>query len=354
MHIPDGYLSPATCLSLYGAATPFWYVALRSLRRRLHTRLIPLISLFAAFSFVVMMFNIPLPGGTSAHAVGIGLGSALLGPWAAMIAISLALAIQALLFGDGGITALGANCFNMAIAGCLCSWAVYRLVSLRSPASSRRRVVACALGGYVGLNVAALLAGIEFGIQPLLFHDAHGAPLFAPYPLHIAVPAMMIGHLSLAGLAEVVISGGVFAYLQRTKLPLLGAESLEPEASARDAGSLRPLWIGLAMLMILTPLGLLAAGTAWGEWTPADWRDSAKRATIQRASGDAPTPAEPPAGLARLSAFWTAPMPDYAPPLFRQPAFGYILSALTGGGVIILVCQSSLWLLRRRQVRQTS
>ena len=98
MHIPDGYLSPVTCVSLYGAAAPFWYVALRKLRSRLHTRLIPLLSLFAAFSFVIMMFNVPLPGGTSGHAVGLGISAAVLGPWASMIAISIALLIQAILF----------------------------------------------------------------------------------------------------------------------------------------------------------------------------------------------------------------------------------------------------------------
>lgn len=359
MHIPDGYLSPATCASLYGAATPFWYVGLRSLRRRLHTRLIPLVSLFAAFSFVVMMFNIPLPGGTSAHAVGIGLGAALLGPWAAMIAVSLALGIQALLFGDGGITALGANCFNMAVAGCLCAWAVYRLIAFRSEVTSLRRAMACAVGGYVGLNVAALLAGIELGLQPLLFHDSQGAPLFAPYPLHIAVPAMLIAHLSLAGLAEMVVSGGVFAYLQKTNPSLLGsrADLLGSDVERRPArapSSLRPLWVGLAILMILTPLGLVATGSAWGEWRLKDWRDAAKRAEIRRASSNIAPPDRIPAGLARLASVWTAPMPDYAPPLFREPAFGYILSALAGGGVIILICQTSLWLLGGSLLRHRS
>jgi cobalt/nickel transport system permease protein len=207
----------------------------------------------------------------------------------------------------------------------------------------------------VGLNVAALLAGIELGIQPLLFHDAHGAPLFAPYPLRIAVPAMMIGHLTLAGLAEMIVSGGVFAYMQKANLSLLGS-SVERPPAARP-GSLRPLWVGLAILMILTPLGLLATGTAWGEWRLSDWRNAAKRAEIQRASSNIAPPARIPAGIARLASVWTAPMPDYAPPLFREPAFGYILSALTGGGVIILVCQTSLWLLggsllRRRGPRQ--
>ena len=139
MHIPDGYLSPATCAALYTGAAPFWYVALRRVRRALHTRLVPLISLFAAFSFVIMMFNLPLPGGTTGHAVGIGLAAVVLGPWAAMLAVSIAIVIQALFFGDGGITAIGANCFNMAIAGALVAYAVYRILAGRAAIGSARR-----------------------------------------------------------------------------------------------------------------------------------------------------------------------------------------------------------------------
>src|ERR1700761_9861491 len=145
MHIPDGYLSPSTCASMYAAATPFWIVAFRKVSRALHTRLVPLLSLFSAFCFVVMMFNVPLPGGTSGHAIGLGLAAAVLGPWASIVAISIALTIQALFFGDGGVTALGANCFNMAIAGSLVAAVIYKLVAGSSPIESRRRVWAGAL-----------------------------------------------------------------------------------------------------------------------------------------------------------------------------------------------------------------
>ena len=88
MHIPDGYLSPATCATLYAASAPFWYIALQRVKRLLSSRLVPLISLFAAFSFVIMMFNLPLPGGTTGHAVGMGIAAIVLGPWASMLAIS--------------------------------------------------------------------------------------------------------------------------------------------------------------------------------------------------------------------------------------------------------------------------
>jgi cobalt/nickel transport system permease protein len=344
MHIPDGYLSPVTCLSLYGASTPFWYVGLRELRKQLHTRLLPSLSLFAAFSFVIMMFNIPLPGGTSAHAVGLGLGAALLGPWASMIAISLALLIQAVLFGDGGVTALGANCLNMAIAGSLVAAAVYRLVSGNSPLTSLRRVVGSALGGYLGLNVAALLAAVEFGVQPILFKDAHGAPAYAPYSLAVALPAMMIGHLAVAGIAEALISGGIIAYLQKVNLPLLSRMTGLTAATSPNAGSLRPVWASLALLMILTPLGLVATGTAWGEWSSADLRNPETRRQIEQLSG-ASLPQHTPVGLERLSSVWTAPMPDYAPPVLKSRGFGYILSAFFGTGAILLTGLLVNWFL---------
>src|SRR5580700_11614992 len=132
MHIPDGYLSPSTCACLFGAASPFWFVALKRVKQMLNTRMIPLLSVFAAFSFVIMMFNLPLPGGTTGHAVGMGVASIVLGPWASILAISIALTIQAVFFGDGGITALGANCFNMAIVGSLVGYATYRLAAWRA------------------------------------------------------------------------------------------------------------------------------------------------------------------------------------------------------------------------------
>src|ERR1700694_3690416 len=152
MHIPDGYLSPATCAALYAGSAPFWYTALKRVKTKLHPRLVPLLSLFAAFSFIIMMFNLPLPGGTTGHAVGIGIATIALGPWASMLAISIALVIQALFFGDGGITAIGANCFNMGIAGSLVAYGVYRLLSGRAALSSPRRVLAAGAAGYMAIN----------------------------------------------------------------------------------------------------------------------------------------------------------------------------------------------------------
>ncbi len=349
VHIPDGYLSPATCGALGMASAPFWYVSLRRLKRAMNTRMIPLLSVFAAFSFIIMMFNLPLPGGTTGHAVGVGIATIVLGPWASIVAISIALVIQAVLFGDGGITAIGANCFNMAIVASLTAYAVYRIVAGRAAVESPRRVFAAALAGYISINVAALAAAIEFGIQPIFYRDATGAPLYAPYPLHITIPAMMIGHLTVAGLAELVVSAGVVAYLQRADPGLLAYTA--PGAAvtgSRSWKSTKPLWAALAVLMVLTPLGILAAGSAWGEWAPEDFASQSARARIAVVSGNQMPPASAPAGLRRLASFWTAPMPRYAPPLLRSAVFGYLLSALAGTGMIILVCLLAGWVAQWR------
>src|SRR6476646_11105351 len=115
MHIPDGYLSPETCAVMYGASAPFWVMAAKRVRKVVKSRYVPLLALGSAYCFLVMMFNLPIPNGTTAHAIGGVLVAVLLGPWAAVIAVSTALLIQALFFGDGGVLAYAANCFNMAL-----------------------------------------------------------------------------------------------------------------------------------------------------------------------------------------------------------------------------------------------
>ena len=340
MHIPDGYLSPSTCVALFGAAAPFWLTALNRVKRMFNTRMIPLLSVFAAFAFVIMMFNLPLPGGTTSHAVGVGIASIVLGPWSSILAISVALVIQAVFFGDGGITAIGANCFNMAIVGSLVAYAVYRILGRGSPIGSARRVVAAGLGGYIAINAAALCAAIEFGIQPLLFRDASGSPLYAPYGLNISIPAMLAGHLTFAGLAELVISSGLMAWLQRVDPSLLrltapDAPDRETPAAAQTGRSSWPpawkLWLVVGILVILTPLGILAAGGAWGEWGLGDF-------------------ANPPRGLARLAGLWTAPLARYAPGFISNPSIGYLISAVVGVALIIAL-GLLVWWFSRKAVR---
>src|SRR5205807_5931685 len=138
VHIPDGYLSPSTCAVFYGASVPIWVAAGRRVKKVVKSRYVPLVAIGAAYSFLVMMFNVPIPDGTTAHAVGAVLIAVLLGPWAAVIAVSIALLIQALFFGDGGVLSYGANVINMAFVMPMTGYAVYRLLSRHESLTSRR------------------------------------------------------------------------------------------------------------------------------------------------------------------------------------------------------------------------
>ncbi len=317
MHIPDGYLSPVSSLIMFGLALPFWVIGVRRIRSTMDARSVPLIALLAAFAFVVMMFNVPLPGGTTAHAVGASLAAILLGPETATIAVSIALLIQAVFFGDGGILAFGANTFNMAVVVPYLAAALYRLFSRGTPPNSPRRLIGAAVGGWVGLTVAALFAGIEFGLQPLLFTSPDGSPLYAPYPLAIAVPAMVIPHALTASVVEGLLTALILAYLQRSNPALIEAgEGTLPAPEAGGLRSMRWLWISLLILIVASPLGLLAPGTAWGEWGTQQLRERGL-STI-------------PAGLERLSGLWGAPLAGYRLKSLGNASLGYVVSAVVG------------------------
>jgi len=224
VHIPDGYISPHTSGAFYILSIPLLGVSLRMIRSNLRQSQVPLLALLAAFSFLVMMFNIPLPGGTTGHAIGGVLIAVLVGPWSALLSVSLALAVQALFFGDGGIVALGANVFNLAFVMPVAGYLVFRLLAGRPRPGSRRFAVSAALGGYVGINAAALLVAVELGLQPVMHHLPDGTPLYCPFPLSVTIPAMMIPHLTVGGLVEALVTGGVVAFLGRYHPELFGSE----------------------------------------------------------------------------------------------------------------------------------
>jgi cobalt/nickel transport system permease protein len=337
MHIPDGYLSPQTCAGLGAVMVPVWAAAANRVKKIVKSRYVPLVAIGAAFSFLIMMFNIPVPDGTTAHGVGGVLIAVLLGPWAATIAVSIALLIQALFFGDGGVLAYGANAFNMAFVMPFVGYLVYRAMARGVSLTAPRRAFAAGLAGYVGINAAALCAAIEFGIQPDLFKSASGAPLYAPFHLSQTIPAMALAHLTVAGLVEFAVTAGVVAYLQRANLPLLRINHpLVPETEADVPPPRRLGWrwalIGLAVMVVLTPLGLLAPGGAFGEDAPADLplANYGLRAI--------------PEGLARYNSFWSHTLlGGYGFSSGGQPVIGYLVSALVG---IVVVAVAILALFR--------
>jgi len=183
-----------------------------------------MLAMAAAFSFVIMMFNLPIPGGSTGHAVGGAIIAIVIGPWASVIAISVALVLQALMFGDGGITAIAANCFNMAVAMPFCAYYIYKFVSGNSEITTSRRVIAAAVAGYISITLAGALTGFEFGIQPLLHMGSSGVPLYMPYPLGVTMPAMVLEHVLGFGFVEAIVTALIFAYIQRTDTSILYGE----------------------------------------------------------------------------------------------------------------------------------
>lgn len=223
MHIPDGYLSPATFGFFYAVMIAIWAWASRVLKKVLELRQVPILALGSAFSFVIMMFNIPVPGGSTGHATGGALLAIVLGPWAALISISIALFVQAVIFGDGGLTTFAANSFNIAFIMPFSGYYLYKLICIGKP-STARKIFAAGFAGYISLNLAAIFTGIELGLQPLIASKPDGQPLYAPYPLKIAVPAMALEHLILFGFIEAAVTSAVISYILKNERTLLYTE----------------------------------------------------------------------------------------------------------------------------------
>ena len=296
MHIPDGYLSPATCAATYAVSAAFAAYASKKVAKELDEKKIPLIAVASAFSFVIMMFNIPIPGGTTGHAVGGSLIAILLGPWAAMLAVSLALIVQALLFGDGGVTTFGANVLTMGVIMPFVGYSFYRLIS-GDGTSMKRKLAGSFIGSYMGINVAALAASVLLGIQPYIARDPRGLPLYSPFPLKVTVPVMTLQHIFFFGFVEGFITLLVLKYL----LSMNFQTDVQPWMS-------RKLGLGVACLALISPLGLIIpayckAGGAWGEGGGGG--------------------------------FWKAPFPDYAVPFgpnsgLAWQSFWYAVCGLLG------------------------
>ena len=339
MHIPDNYLSPQTDAVMAVAMVPVWVHCIKKVRATLDREYMAFLGICAAFSFLLMMFNVPLPGGTTGHAVGGALIALLLGPEAAAIAVSVALALQALLFGDGGVLSFGANCFNMAFVLPFTAAIVFRALNSRLHDKSWGTSVSAIVSGWVGLCLAALCAAIEFGIQPMLFTNASGAPLYCPFPLSVAIPAMLIPHMLVAGVIEGVATAAIYGFIKKTAPSIIvGPEAADGQLAADGTAkktSLIPTLILVAVLVVATPLGLLATGDAWGEW------DAEGAATAVQEAGDDSLQAS--VGLDTPTFADALPTGDYLQAYSEEQGLGfagqaamYILSGVIGVAVLTI------------------
>jgi len=208
MHIPDGFISPKIYIPAFGAAAVLWAYGLKRMKHDLDDEAVPRVAVMTAFSFVLMMIMIPLPGGTSAHAAGVGILAALFGVWLCFLSVSLVLLLQALLFGAGGITTLPVNALAMGLAGGAAAAVAYRLLR---PLSERAGLFAA---GWLSMTVPALLLALVLGVQPLLGHGPGGTPLYFPFGLSITLPAVLIPH-ALVGIGEGMLTLFVVLFFRK-------------------------------------------------------------------------------------------------------------------------------------------
>ncbi|MGD8497274.1 MAG: energy-coupling factor ABC transporter permease [Chromatiales bacterium] len=210
MHIPDGFIAPQMYLPLYAVSAGAWGYGLRRLRRELGSETLPLLAVMTSLAFLLSTVALPLPGGTTVHATGIGMLAVLFGVWTSFIALSMVFAMQALLFGVGGVTALPLNALAMGLVGSLAACMVFR--ALRSRAETAGLFAA----GALPVLASALLIALALGAQPHIASRADGTPLFFPYGLAITVPAVLLPHLVVAA-AEGVLTVAVYRFVTRLR-----------------------------------------------------------------------------------------------------------------------------------------
>jgi len=219
MHIPDGLLDPITIVILWIVSITimiFGYFRMGNLFEKEDSeKLIPYIGVLAAVIFAFQFVNYPIPGGTSGHLVGGTLVAIILGPWASVIVLFLILVVQSL-FGDGGITALGANTFNMGIIGGMVGfYIVVLIVKLLNNTSLKKEIkvtIATGIGSYIAIVLASFICGIEIAIGGKI-------------PIEIAIVSMVFWHM-IIGIGEGIISALIIFYIYKTKPDFITTESI--------------------------------------------------------------------------------------------------------------------------------
>lgn len=199
MHIPDGFLSPQTYLPATALAVGAWAWAARGLRDRLDETLIPRLAMLTALAYGLGLVMLPLPGGTSAHTLGVAILALLFGLRLAFLAYSGVLLLQALLFGAGGLTALPVNALALGLIGSATALLTFRLLK---PVNES---LAVATAAWLSMIVPGVLVAIVLGIQPLIAMQPDGSPLFFPFGIEITLPAILVPH-ALIGLVEALLT----------------------------------------------------------------------------------------------------------------------------------------------------
>lgn len=210
MHIPDGFLSPQTYLPAFAVAAGAWAWSARDLRSALNETTVPRLAMITALAYGLGLVMVPIPGGTSGHALGVAMLALIFGVRPAFVAYSLVLLLQSLLFGAGGITALAVNALALGLVGAATAVATRRLLRRFGDTLS------VGIAAWLSVVISGVLIALALGIQPLIAHRADGAPLFFPFGLGITLPAIVLPH-AIIGAGEAVLTVLVWRYARARK-----------------------------------------------------------------------------------------------------------------------------------------
>lgn len=221
LHIPDGFVSTPVAIVGWVLAVAILAVAVRFANQRLNERAVPLMGVMAAFIFAAQMMNFPVAGGTSGHMLGGALAAILLGPWAAIIVMTAVVGLQAVLFQDGGIAAMGVNVLNMGMLTAFVGYGIYRLARPFVAANQPALLVVAFVAAWVSVQVAALATTFQLAISDTS-------------PLDVALPAMMGVH-ALIGIGEGLITAAALGFILSTRADLLPDAPPAPRAAVAES-----------------------------------------------------------------------------------------------------------------------
>jgi len=227
MHIPDGLMDPIIFAIGWIIAIIVIGISSKIINKKIDNKQIPLMGTLAAGIFVAQMLNFPIGGGTTGHLVGAALAAIFVGPMAGMVVITVILIIQCLMFGDGGITALGLNIVNMAIIGCITGWYVYKIFP------EKYQVPGIFTAAWLAVFLGSLACALELAVSYSLSGGAYGIPA------SISIP-MMLGYHTLIGIGEAIITTGVITFVSQIspdmlKLPKITLKDFSSKEVALNA-----------------------------------------------------------------------------------------------------------------------
>jgi cobalt/nickel transport system permease protein len=309
MHIPDGFLSTLVAIVLWVISASAVAVALRRVDKDLVERTVPLMGVLAAAIFAGQMLNFSVTGGTSGHLLGAALATILLGPWAAVIVMTTVVSVQALIFQDGGLLALGANLFNMAVIGVTVSYFIYTSIQKLTRGKSWGVFAGGALAAWLSIVIASLAAALELAIS-------------GTSPANIAVPTMGGIHM-LIGLGEAGITVGALVFLYAARRDLLHIGEAAPRGG-------KAIWVGgLVIAGLLAVFSPLASAHPDGlEWV------AEQNGFLDAARGP----------LYNL-------IPDYIFPGITNGAFATIVAGIVGVIIVFSVALGVAYIRRTRKAK---